>query len=241
LISSDQMMGCMDVMNACLKARSEEDIEDIWLDMQALCNIDGMMLSVAESYKKDDLQSTATMISFGIRSDWAGYYEEQKFTLVDPVVKYCAVVEDVFRWEEAYTYCGDECSQFVAAAERFGLKDGYTLGRTEHQITHTASLASVTIDPDHIDESQHLMIKQLLPHINEVLSRPGFLRSPSITKKELEALQWASYDKSYWEIGAIMGITERTVKFHFNNIFRKLRVHNREQAVRKGAILGLIQ
>ena len=238
MISSDQMMGCMDVMNACLKARSEEDVEDIWLDMQALCNIDGMMLSVAESYKKDDLQSTATMTSFGINSDWPEYYQEHNFTLDDPVVKYCAVFEDVFRWQEAYDYFGDECSHFVAAAERFGLLDGYTLGRTEH---HTASLASVTIDPKNVDESQHLMIKQLLPHINAILSRPGFLRSPSITKKELEALKWASYDKSYWEIGAIMGITERTVKFHFNNIFRKLRVHNREQAVRKGAILGLIQ
>ncbi|MDA8682320.1 LuxR C-terminal-related transcriptional regulator [Porticoccaceae bacterium] len=241
MISSDQMMGCMDVMNACLKARSEEDIEDIWLDMQALCNIDGMMLSVAESFSVNDRKAYYVTYTHGIDDAWTSYYQDKAFGVIDPVVRYMEVTKDVFRWTQAYDHFGSEVKEFIHAAQNFGLFDGYSVGQTLHQITHTASLASVTIDPDHIDESQHLMIKQLLPHINEVLSRPGFLRSPSITKKELEALQWASYDKSYWEIGAIMGITERTVKFHFNNIFRKLRVHNREQAVRKGAILGLIQ
>jgi len=234
-------MGCIDLMNSCLKAREDEDVENIWLDLQSLCNIDGMMLSVAESYKKDDLQATATMTSFGISDAWAKHYRDNEFSVIDPVVRYCGVVSDVFRWQEAYEYYGDEVSEFVSAAEDFGLRDGYTLGQTVHQITHTASLASVTIDPDHVDETQHFLIRQLLPHVNAILSRPGFLESPSITNKELEALQWASQAKSYWEIGAIMGITERTVKFHFNNIFRKLRVNNREQAVRKGAILGLIQ
>ena len=241
MISSDQMMGCMDVMNACLKARSEEEIEDIWLDMQALCNIDGMMLSVAESHKKHDIDASGVSYHYGIDDGWRETYLSNNLAFIDPVVGYCKVVDGVFRWTEAYEHFGDDVIEFIDAAAQHGLTDGYAIGELTHQITHTASVASVSMEAENLNLSQHLMVKQILPHLNAILSRPGFLRSPSITKKELEALQWASYDKSYWEIGAIMGITERTVKFHFNNIFRKLRVHNREQAVRKGAILGLIQ
>lgn len=241
MISPDQMMGCIDLMNGCLYARSEEDIEDIWLDMQALCNIDGMMLSVAESFSPRDREVSYVTYKWGIDEGWVSYYQEHSFGLVDPVVKYMELTDQVFLWSEAYDHFGNEAEKFKEAAKLFGLHEGYAVGQTVHQITHTASVASVTIDPGHVNQSQHFMIRQLLPHVNAILSRPGFLESPSITNKELEALQWASQAKSYWEIGAIMGITERTVKFHFNNIFRKLRVNNREQAVRKGAILGLIQ
>ena len=241
MLSKDQMIGGMDVMNACLKARNEEDIEDIWLSMQSLCNIDGMMLSVAESFKVNDIEATTTMFFNGVSADWQREYSKKKFALIDPVVRFCGVVKDVFLWSDAYDYYGDEVSNFISTAKRFGLIDGYAYGQTIHQITHTASIASVSFSPDDLSEPNHFLIRQLLPHLNAILSRPGFLQSPSITKKEREVLQWASQAESYWEIGTIMGITERTVKFHFNNIFRKLRVNNREQAVKKSVILGLIQ
>jgi DNA-binding CsgD family transcriptional regulator len=241
LLSKDQMIGGMDVMNACLKARNEEDIEDIWLSMQSLCNIDGMMLSVAESFKKNDIEASGSTYQYGIDAGWRDKYLGENFASIDPVVRYCSVVQDVFRWNESFDYFGSEVEEFAQTAAKYGLKDGYAIGQTIHQITHTASITSVSMDASYLDDAQHFMIRQLLPHVNAILSRPGFLQSPSITKKEREVLQWASQAKSYWEIGTIMGITERTVKFHFNNIFRKLRVNNREQAVKKSVILGLIQ
>jgi len=84
------------------------------------------------------------------------------------------------------------------------------------------------------------MIKILLPHLNRVLARPGFLRSHNLTEKQIEVLKWASENKSYWEVGTIMGISERTVKFHFKNIFRKLGVASRGEAIIKGKIKGVI-
>ncbi len=52
-----------------------------------------------------------------------------------------------------------------------------------------------------------------------------------LTTREKEILQWASSGKSCWEIGSIIGISERTVKFHLQNVYRKLEVVNRAQAV----------
>jgi LuxR family transcriptional regulator len=52
-----------------------------------------------------------------------------------------------------------------------------------------------------------------------------------LTSREKEILQWVSVGKSCGETGSILGITERTIKFHLQNVYRKLEVVNRAQAV----------
>ena len=59
------------------------------------------------------------------------------------------------------------------------------------------------------------------------------LNEIDLTKRQLEILYWAKAGKSNWEIAKILAITERTVKFHLSNIYIKLDVTNRSQAIVK--------
>jgi DNA-binding CsgD family transcriptional regulator len=52
-----------------------------------------------------------------------------------------------------------------------------------------------------------------------------------LTQREKDVLYWAVEGKSAWEIGVILSITERTVKFHLSNVYKKLNVSTRAQAV----------
>lgn len=52
-----------------------------------------------------------------------------------------------------------------------------------------------------------------------------------LSKREKETLRWLAEGKSNWEISAILKISERTVRFHINNIMRKLDAVNRTHAV----------
>ena len=63
---------------------------------------------------------------------------------------------------------------------------------------------------------------------------------PSLTPRELEALRWTMEGKTAWEVGAVLGITERTVVFHVSNAMHKLGCVNKQQAVLKALRLGLI-
>jgi LuxR family quorum-sensing system transcriptional regulator SolR len=63
---------------------------------------------------------------------------------------------------------------------------------------------------------------------------------PSLTAKEREVLQWIVGGKTSWEVGKILSVSERTVKFHLRNIYSKLDVANRAHAVTKASRLGLI-
>ena len=63
---------------------------------------------------------------------------------------------------------------------------------------------------------------------------------PKFTVREKETLKWAYEGKTAWEIGIILSISERTVKFHLNNIYQKLNVTNRSQAVAKAIRYGIV-
>jgi DNA-binding response OmpR family regulator len=62
-----------------------------------------------------------------------------------------------------------------------------------------------------------------------------------LREREVEALTWAARGKTFWEIGAILGLSKRTVEFHLENARRKLGVATRTQALIKAATGHLIQ
>jgi DNA-binding CsgD family transcriptional regulator len=49
----------------------------------------------------------------------------------------------------------------------------------------------------------------------------------TLSRREREVLKWLIEGKSNWEIGQILHIVERTVKFHIQNLMRKLEATNR--------------
>ena len=61
----------------------------------------------------------------------------------------------------------------------------------------------------------------------------------SLSKRELEVLQWLASGVSNREISQRLFITESTVKRHVYNIFGKLNVRNRTQAALQADKLGL--
>jgi DNA-binding NarL/FixJ family response regulator len=55
-----------------------------------------------------------------------------------------------------------------------------------------------------------------------------FLSQFSLTPRESQVLQFALRRLSNKEVGGILGISERTVKFHISNIYGKLQINDRQ-------------
>ena len=105
-----------------------------------------------------------------------------------------------------------------------------------------------------IKAENYLLMTYLMPHFHETYLRVHKIASSNccpqqrqteqnagdFTDREREVLQWLTRGKTNWEIGTILGISERTVKFHLNHIFQKLGATNRAQAVMKASTLGLL-
>jgi DNA-binding CsgD family transcriptional regulator len=64
---------------------------------------------------------------------------------------------------------------------------------------------------------------------------------PSLTAREIECLSWTLEGKTAWELGVILGITERTANFHLGNAIQKLDCDNKHSAVIKAMRMGMIR
>lgn len=82
----------------------------------------------------------------------------------------------------------------------------------------------------------------IIPHFHEALRRAGHISKSGspLTPKEAEVLKWLKQGKSTWDMSIILGISERTVKFHIGNIMRKLDATTRTHAVAIALEQGLV-
>ena len=61
-----------------------------------------------------------------------------------------------------------------------------------------------------------------------------------LTRRETECLFWASKGKTSWEIGNIVGCSERTANYHIANACLKMDVHGRQAAIALALVAGYL-
>jgi DNA-binding NarL/FixJ family response regulator len=65
-------------------------------------------------------------------------------------------------------------------------------------------------------------------------------KTPVLSNREKEVLKWLKEGKRSWDISRILQISRDTVNFHIKNLFKKLNVVNRTQAVSEAMRQGII-
>jgi transcriptional regulator EpsA len=104
--------------------------------------------------------------------------------------------------------------------------------------------------PNEVGKNEVDILNLITPHLHTALSRisplvPIFDYRPEAQKKpltarQMEILSWINEGKSNWEIAVILNTTQANVKYHVDQIFQKLGVSTRIQAVSTAKDLGLL-
>ena len=66
------------------------------------------------------------------------------------------------------------------------------------------------------------------------------IEKPLLTSRELEVLSLVIEGYSSKQVADMLFISKRTVDFHLDNIYGKLQVSNRMQALQKASRLGIL-
>ncbi|MBC1221566.1 helix-turn-helix transcriptional regulator [Nostoc sp. UCD121] len=72
-------------------------------------------------------------------------------------------------------------------------------------------------------ERVYLLLEEIQPHVFSV----KYLEMLGLTKREAEVLFWVARDRSTHEISKQLGMSDRTVKKHLENIYKKFDVQSR--------------
>jgi ATP/maltotriose-dependent transcriptional regulator MalT len=82
------------------------------------------------------------------------------------------------------------------------------------------------------------ILRKVAARMQEIDSIKG--EKPVLTKREIEIASHLGSGKPITSIGASLHISHNTMKTHLKNVYRKLGVDGRDQAVEKAKSLGLI-
>lgn len=165
----------------------------------------------------------------------------------DPVMQHCKKTTVPIVWNQA-TYVSQGLGEKWEHQARFGYCTGVALALHMPEGRHF--LFGVDRDqalPNDATELQRIVadLQLFAVHAQDAAMRlllPDTLKPerPRLTPRELEALRWTMDGKTAWEVGALLGISERTAVLHVNNAMHKLGCTTKHQAVVKALRLGLI-
>lgn len=169
----------------------------------------------------------------------------------DPLVHYAATRTLPMDWKQIMAqpdYQHRSYLRAMAVRAQRGLLSGCTVPLSQA----SGILARLDLICDHDDEEADLCIRRYLPYaslLGQVLldktrdltrQEDDDLMDPDggipLTQRERECLLWASEGKTNAEIGALLGISERTVVYHVHHACEKLHARNRQHAVTKAIL-----
>ncbi|AJY50076.1 autoinducer binding domain-containing protein [Halomonas sp. KO116] len=182
-----------------------------------------------------------SMIIGNYPKEWVEIYINKKLIKKDPVIKNTSVTTAPFFWNEAKNIAGNE---IFNTSQKFGIHQGFTIPIHEpgnaFGSMHFASDNKNTSFKSLINDNINLLIAiSFMANLN----RPSKIQNKKIyhlTDREKECLFWVTKGKTYSEISIILGITERTIKFHTKNIIEKFDSVNIKQAITIALRLNLL-
>jgi DNA-binding CsgD family transcriptional regulator len=179
--------------------------------------------------------------------EWALHYKTQNYVNIDPIVRRGLAGLMPIDWNEIG---GLTKEQFIFLGEaqefRIGMR-GLTFPL--HGLHGETAIFSVTADCSDREwrklVAHHLrdfrIIGDLFHNkiIEECMGEDGLPKAP-LTPREIECLKWCGEGKSQPEIGEILTLSERTVRFFLESARHKLNCLNTTHAVATAVLRGII-
>jgi len=244
-LSKADLETLLEIISLALRVNSGDQLKLLWPRIAEFAQIEGLIFGVSKNQTKE-AQVQFDMVTFGIGTDWVNAYRQSQSVAKDPIVLAALESKHPISWNSAAKVAINNDrkafrdSVFRQHALSAGLEYGHIVCMRSNYVAQVLSVTAVTTGKRPISQYQGLLLNILLPHLNEILIRQGFTVSPLLSERETEVLRWATDGKSNWEAAKILNISERTVKFHLRNIYRKLEVNNRSQAVAEAMRMGVV-
>lgn len=184
----------------------------------------------------------------GYPDGWVEHYFAQGYAPHDPVMIHCARHVVPVAWHQLRLVDRGLARRVMGEAAEHGLRDGVTA--PVHSPQGEMGVLSFAVDgpPAYCQEvvgAAMAQVQMLSAYVHETVRRVAGLaqtqQEPGLTVREEDCLRWAADGKTTWEIAQILHLSERTVNFHLNNAVQKLDARNRQHAVAKAALQGLVQ
>ena len=237
----------LDLINYCVEANdSNAGIAEVVRRLERIIPFDSAIIGFGEATSRSNLVPHK-MYSWGCDA-WLNDYQRHDLVKVDPIVTRALRDPKPFTWGSAFCAAAMHDSTYLEIKRGIAADDGIGFAYRARHGRPELTLISLAMRTRDMEQRHFTAIEYLLPHVHALLLRAA--ASPDLTdegaairltQRELEVLNWVKEGKGSWDIGMLLHVSERTVKFHLSNIFSKLQVSTRAHALARATQLGLIK
>ena len=184
-------------------------------------------------------------LNIGYSEEWLKKYLRNDYFSCDPIKRVRISGVDFMRWSDTFAQAASKLEKdYIHQAKEHDLHEGVTIGA--NRLSGGPISFFSFIGNDLADSGRdHAILRYLSPYLHEAMCKAvptatAAPKHPLLSQREIEVLSWAMAGKTNWEISMILNISERTVKFHIQNVMGKLQASSRAHAVAIALGEGLI-
>lgn len=234
-LTKQEMQCVLEILHYAAEAITGDDVYHVLQLIQKAVACPRAIGGVAQLNAKGGFKEFNSVINVSYSNDWLYNYGKHGYATVDPVLQSLLSAFKTQVWEQTYrkTSSPKQC-EFIEEARSYGLTHGMTTGLLARSRRFASFFSFAGGDPGDTQRYKGL-IEYLIPYLHRVLiantHTPLSNRVKGLSPRETTVLMWVKQGKTNWEISRILGVSERTVRFHVEGIFAKLDVSSRTQAV----------
>ncbi|VEJ54659.1 helix-turn-helix transcriptional regulator [Pragia fontium] len=172
--------------------------------------------------------------------EWKSIYSENNYLNIDPIVNNALFSSKFFLWD---SYLFKDNKKFWGEAREFNIVRGFSCPvRDPYGNAGLLTLSSGTLeikDINHVAEELKLIAKLSHENLSNKLI-PAGNKKITLSTQEKEILNLSAAGRTSQEIAKTLGISRDGVNYYFKNIFKKLSVNNKAQALSKALLFDLL-
>jgi LuxR family transcriptional regulator, quorum-sensing system regulator CviR len=241
-LSKVDAISLLELINSCVSCSDEKEFRRIMTETGSLLSYDFALTGLV-SQRNSGLTSLRR-INISYPAEWLDIYITNDWIQTDPTVR-ANFMRHTLQYLEDILKGIDVPKSIVAVTNDFGILTGYVHGLWVGN-SNTSSQFCFSGRAMKREKRTEAILNLIVPHLHQALKR---VANPCngdrngtmcISPKEREILKWVKQGKSTWDISVLLGISERTVKFHISNIMQKLDAGSRTHAVAIAIEQGLV-
>jgi DNA-binding CsgD family transcriptional regulator len=244
--SKRELQQTLEIVHYCYTSQTNEYTHRALTLAQTLLPCDKIVAAGGSLSPEGLDQDQANVINVSYPRPWLERYLTNRYIGIDPVALTWMKSQQTTVWNHTITKQNMVIEQeFMEEARGYGIANGIiggTIDPRSGRISFVAFAGGAGKDnlrykdvADYISSCLHFALTKNIPvPANEPAA------AASLKSRETEVLLWIEEGKTTWEIARILDIRERTVRFHVEEIFKKLNTTTRAQAIAKAHKGGLL-
>lgn len=238
--SKRELQGFLEILHYSVEAETDEDVKKVLDRAQKIFPCEHTLAGVARVNSKGSVQEFSHIVNISYPNDWLYQYAKNGYADVDPILTTHAKTFQTQIWTNTYRQSfSKKEKEFIEHARSFGLVNGITAGSLDKKrglcsfVSFASQSSNTPLHQNYIGILEYIVHRL---HYTLIKNTPTTTNSASniLSTRELSVLQWMTQGKTNWEISRILGVSERTIRFHVEGIFCKLDVTSRSHAVAMG-------